>query len=141
MPQVDFYVLPSAAPSDRLDYACKLSALAWQQGLSVYVRGIDEAQCEAIDERLWRFRGDSFVPHDLLGDGPAPVLIGCDEPPAEHHGLLINLGEDVPGYHGRFARIAELVIEQPEILQRSRQHFVHYREQGYPLRNHRLNRC
>lgn len=142
MPQVDFYILPSAEPRERLDYACKLSAKAWHEGMQVYLRCADEAQCAMLDERLWSFRGESFVPHERLdGDPQAPILIGMEEPPADHAGLLINLGAGVPDFIERFARVAELVIEEPAIRQTARDNFRFYRERGYPLRDHRLTRC
>jgi len=142
MPQVDFYILPSSEPDDRLEYACKLTAKAWREGLRVHLRCADAAQCRALDERLWRFRGESFIPHHQVDEAPdGPVLLGTGEPPAARDGLLINLGAGVPEGVNGFARVAELVIEEPSIRQTARDNFRFYRERGYPLRDHRLTRC
>lgn len=144
MPQVDFYILPSDAPRDRLEYACKLSAKAWREGLQVYLRCQDAAQCSELDERLWSFRGESFIPHhcsDGSNEASAPVLLGTGEPPDALRGLLINLGAGVPDAAAQFQRVAELVIEEPQVRQQARDNFRFYRERGYPLRDHRLTRC
>ena len=109
MPQVDFYILPSSEPRDRLEYACKLTAKAWREGMQVYLRCIDAAQCAELDQRLWRFRGESFVPHDLIEEAPdSPVVLGTGEPPQNREGLLINLAAGVPARVEGFARVAEL---------------------------------
>lgn len=60
--------------------------------------------------------------------------------PHEHHGLLINLGASVPGFVGQFERVAEIVVEEPAIRQSARERFRFYREQGYALQDHRLQR-
>lgn len=142
MPQVDFYILPSSEPRDRLEYACKLTAKAWREGMQVYLRCIDAAQCVELDQRLWRFRGESFIPHDLIEDAPdSPVILGTAEPPQNREGLLINLAAGVPALVEGFTRVAELVIEDAGIRQTARDNFRFYRERGYPLRDHRLTRC
>ncbi|MDT9643845.1 DNA polymerase III subunit chi, partial [Pseudomonas sp. JV245A] len=46
----------------------------------------------------------------------------------------------VPAFAPRFARIAEVVVEDPAIRQAARESFRFYREQGYPLQDHRLQR-
>ena len=61
--KIDFYILPSAATSARLDFACKLTEKAWRLGHRVYLHCSDAAQRQDLDERLWRFKGESFVPH------------------------------------------------------------------------------
>lgn len=142
MPQVDFYILPSSEPRDRLEYACKLTAKAWREGMQVYLRCADTTQCAELDQHLWRFRGECFIPHDLLTDAPeSPVVLGTGELPTAREGLLINLAAGTPALMEGFARIAELVIEEPTIRQMARDNFRFYRERGYPLRDHRLTRC
>ena len=54
--------------------------------------------------------------------------------------LLINLTLAIPAFVDHFNRVAELVIEEPAIRQAARENFRRYREQGYPLQDHRLPR-
>ena len=64
--KVDFYILPSADPAARLDFACKLTDKAWRLGHRVYLHCSDAAQRQDLDERLWCFKGESFVPHSSI---------------------------------------------------------------------------
>ncbi len=65
MSKVDFYILPTDSLSARLDFACKLCEKAWRLGHQVYLHCQDAEQRSELDQRLWRFKGEAFVPHDL----------------------------------------------------------------------------
>jgi DNA polymerase-3 subunit chi len=141
MTQVDFYILPSTDPLARLDFACKLTDKAWRLGHRVYLHCSDAAQREELDARLWRFKGETFVPHGPVEDDPdAPVALGIGDDPGQHQDLLVNLDLRIPEFFKRFARIAEIVVEEPSIRLAARESFRFYREQGYPLQDHRLQR-
>jgi len=141
MPSVDFYILPSADPSARLDFACKLAEKAWRLGHQVYLHCQDAEQRDHMNSRLWSFKGESFVPHGLADEEPpAPVVLGLGADPGRHHDLLINLDLAVPGFFATFARVAELVIEEPNHRRAARTNFRFYREGGYPLQDHRMPR-
>ncbi|MDF3935042.1 DNA polymerase III subunit chi [Pseudomonas citronellolis] len=141
MTRVDFYVIPSADPDARLTIACRLADKAWRQGMRVYLLCADEAQRDTLDARLWSFRKEAFVPHNAADEDPeAPVILGLGQPPAGQRDLLINLTLTVPSFAREFSRIAELVVEEPAIRQAARENFRYYREQGYPLQDHRLPR-
>ena len=139
--KIDFYILPSAEPSARLDFACKLTEKAWRLGHRVYLHCSDSAQRLELDERLWRFKGESFVPHSNTEDEPDGVIVmGLADAPPSHQDLLINLDLKVPDFFKRFARVAEVVVEDPAVRQAARESFRFYREQGYPLQDHKLQR-
>jgi DNA polymerase-3 subunit chi len=141
MTQVDFYILPSADPTARLDFACKLTDKAWRLGHKVYLHCSDAAQREDLDARLWRFKGETFVPHgEAEDDLDAPVALGLGDDPGQHQDLLVNLDLSIPDFFKRFARVAEIVVEDPAIKLAARTNFRFYREQGYPLQDHRLQR-
>ncbi|QXI37578.1 DNA polymerase III subunit chi [Pseudomonas xantholysinigenes] len=141
MSQVDFYILPTDALSARLDFACKLCEKAWRLGHRVYLHCADDAQRAELDERLWCFKGEAFIPHDHAeAQADAQVALGIGDSTGEHRDLLINLGTDVPGFVGQFERVAEIVVEAPAIRQAARERFRFYREQGYALQDHRLQR-
>lgn len=141
MSQVDFYVLPTDALDARLDFACKLCEKAWRLGHQVYLHCEDADQRAQLDQRLWQFKGEAFVPHDLAEvDANAVVVLGLGNDASSHADLLINLGGEVPGFVGNFQRVAEIVVEAPAIREAARERFRFYREQGYALHNHRLQR-
>lgn len=141
MPQVDFYILPSADPLARLDFACKLTEKAWRMGHRIYLHCSDAAQRDELDARLWRFKGESFVPHGHAESEPESlVVLGLGDNCGDHHDLLVNLDLKVPAFTQAFARVAEVVVEDPAIRQAARESFRFYRGQGYPLQDHRLQR-
>jgi DNA polymerase-3 subunit chi len=141
MTKIDFYILPSPAPAARLDFACKLTEKAWRLGHRVFLLCADAEQRDALDQRLWSFKGESFVPHSLIEDADAaPIALGLAAEYGDHSDLLVNLGLAIPGTFERFARVAEIVVEDPAIRQAARDSFRFYREKGYPLQDHRLSR-
>ena len=132
MTRIEFYVLPDSDPAARAHAACKLASKGWQHGLPVFVRCQDAAQCVELDELLWSFRAERFVPHDLHETDPlAPVVIGLEQPPARAQGLLINLGSNISPHIDQFSRVIEIVNQQPELLTVGRDNFRLYRERGY----------
>lgn len=132
MPRIEFYVLSSSDAAGRLRAACQLALKAWSAGLPVFVRGRDETQCAELNELLWTFKAERFVPHDLHLDAPlSPVALGIDEAPSADQGVLINLGSSLSPHVERFSRIIEIVNQQPELLSACRENFRTYRQRGY----------
>jgi DNA polymerase-3 subunit chi len=132
MPRIEFYVLSSALPAERLRAACQLAMKAWRAGLPVFLRGSNAAQCAELDELLWRFKAESFVPHNLYqDDAQAPVAIGLDEEPSSTQGVLINLGSTLSPQVERFSRVIEIVNQEPDLLTACRENFRSYRQRGY----------
>ena len=141
MTQVDFYVMTGGDVEDSLYVACRLVEKAQQKG-SVYVHTADESQAHAINEKLWSFREDAFIPHQLVsGDSPATekVAIGYQLPPENYYDLMINLSLDVPNFHGRFERLLEVVPGEHEAREKCRQNYAYYRDRGYPLNKHDID--
>jgi DNA polymerase III subunit chi len=139
--RIDFYVLPGAGERDRLLLACRLTEKAYGLDHRVYIHAADEHQARQLDELLWTFKQHSFVPHaryPVAADETAPVLIGVDAEPDCAAEVLINLADEVPAGYARFQRIAELVDQQPAVLEASRARFRFYREQGLEPHSHKL---
>ncbi|MBU1285395.1 MAG: DNA polymerase III subunit chi [Gammaproteobacteria bacterium] len=132
MPRIEFYVLSTAVPAERLRAACQLAMKAWRAGLPVFLRGSDAQQCNEVDELLWRFKAESFVPHSLYqDDAQAPVVIGLDAEPASAQGVLINLGSTLSPQVECFSRVIEIVNQEPDLLTACRENFRSYRQRGY----------
>jgi len=64
MTEVDFYVLGEANDDAVLRTACRLTQKAWNQGLRIYVLASTDEQAARMDDLLWTFQQDSFVPHE-----------------------------------------------------------------------------
>ena len=133
--RIEFYVLASASLAERQRTACQLAGKAWRAGLPVFLRCSDDSECAALDELLWQFRAEAFIPHSLQQDNPhAPVVIGLDQPPAQAGGLLLNLDSSLSPHIEQFQRIIEIVNQQPELLAACRENFRSYRQRGYDPR-------
>lgn len=135
MPRIEFYILPGDKPDERLLAACKLALKGWRHGLPVFLRCADAQQCQALDELLWNFRTDTFLPHNLQSEDPlAPVVIGMNEEPAQANGLLINLAGDISAHLPQFQRIIEIIDQEPDRLAGGRENFRSYRQRGFDPR-------
>lgn len=143
MTRIDFYILPqTAGPAEgAVMAACKLCDKATSQGIKVYINTPDGAIAESLDGALWSFRQGSFISHEkFIGkapDEPLPlVLIGDMEPPASHHGAMINLGLEVPTFFSRFERVLEIVSGDAAQRSKSRERYKFYRDRGYELKTY-----
>lgn len=136
MTKVDFYLLSGSAPALRLDYACRLAHKAWNKGHRIYLHCADADQAGQLDDLLWSFRADLFLPHGQTDD--EQVTCGWGDEPGSHHDLLINLTDATPDFFSRFNRLAEIVIEHDAVRVPARARFRFYRERGYPLNSHSI---
>ena len=142
MTQVDFYILTGGTSRPERDrFACRLTEKAWQKGYRVFIHTGSDFEAQQLDDLLWTFRPESFVPHALATDpnsAALPVLVGWGSEPTRALDLLINLSGTVPAYFQRFARLAEIVESDDTQRDIARRRYRHYRDQGCSLRSHRL---
>lgn len=139
MTQIDFYILQKSDDDSRLHFICRLTEKALSRGHRVMVATESAEQTKKLDELLWQFRPESFVPHTTAQDGlPAPVFISHEQDDRDHHQVLINLREEIPQQFSRFERLLEVVIQAPQVLQSTRQHYAFYKARGYQLNSHKL---
>ena len=139
MTRVGFYVVQAADQGQRLQVAARLADKAFQQGHRIFINAADETQARSLDELLWSFRPASFLPHGLHGQEHADsIAIGWGQEPENHNDLLINLQLNIPRFFSRFARVAEVVTQDPASLEALRASWKFYQERGYQLEKHDL---
>ena len=145
MAQVDFYSLRQPEEQDRLFFSCRLVEKALVQGLKIYIHTDSETVAQEIDDLLWSFRPESFIPHAIVGtdmeeieDDEVPVLIGYGDNTTDRGQLLINLSSGLPPLQDAFERIAEIVPNREEAKAALRQHWNAYKEKGFELNHHQL---
>ena len=138
MTKIDFYILPTAGESAREQLACRLAEKAWRLGHRVYIHTDHESQGRRLEQLLWNFRPDAFVPHECGCANPAPVCIAWGADPGDHHEVLILLGRQRPDFFSRFERLTEIVCQAADSLAASRESWKFYQQRGYPLQSHRL---
>jgi DNA polymerase-3 subunit chi len=141
MPKIDFYILPESDEKMRLLFACRLIEKAYKQKHRIYIHADNEREAHALDEMLWTYREESFLPHNLYGDGPEPappIQIGFNSTPHKHHDILINLSRQIPTFHAQFQRLLELVSHDTTAQEAARERYRFYRTQGFEINTHKL---
>jgi DNA polymerase III subunit chi len=92
---IRFYELNSAKfQSDPLLLVAKLAEKAFEAQQSCVILAPDEQSAEQIDDKLWSYTEDAFVPHQIAGqddDDDCPVLIVPPQFEAPERDITINL--------------------------------------------------
>jgi DNA polymerase-3 subunit chi len=135
MPRADFYLIDKPRFREQpLLLVCELAKRAFsaQQPLLILVRDFEQA--EAVDELLWAFDEDAFIPHQLAGDdddADTAVLIVPPGIDTADRPLVINLREGCAP--GRFDRVLEVVAADPAERDGSRTRWREYQQRGFEL--------
>lgn len=140
--RIDFYILTETAANARFTYACRLADKAYQRGHRVYCHTDSEQDTHRLDDLLWTFTDNSFIPHNIVGEGPnppPPVQIGHKDLPSQQRDILINLSTNVPENFKRFQRVIEIVPDDEAEKAASRERYKHYRSQGFTVNTHHLS--
>lgn len=142
MPDVAFYILQDDQETGREQFACRLTAKAYQQQYSVYIHTDNEAHARRLDDYLWTYDDISFIPHSLLDephDPPPPVQIGWQHNPPQRHQVLINLSQAVPSFFQQYERIIEIVPNNEPAKTQARERYKHYQQHHSSLTSHKIS--
>ena len=116
-----------------LYYACLQAASFYRQQQRVLIFTQDQKNAHIIDELLWAFDANSFVPHNLVGEGPkhgAPVEISW-QAPTNRRNVLINLAENTPNFANQFATLIDFVPNDESLKEQARNRFRTCRQWGF----------
>lgn len=141
MTKVDFYILPDTTLEARLAFACRLAETIHRKGYRLHLHAEDETMAREVDDLLWTFRPDSFLPHALLDSEHAddvPVTIGWQGPPEPGVDAMLNLHPEIPEWFSRFERVAEIINQHQDVLTVKRECWQTYKNRGYPVKAHQL---
>ena len=108
-----------------LHYACLQAAYFYRQNQRVFIYTQDQESAHIIDEMLWAFDPTSFVPHNLIGEGPkqgAAVEISW-QAPTNRRAVLINLTSDVPNFANQFSHLIDFVPADETLKEQARNRF------------------
>jgi len=145
MPEASFYILSSRSLPERYLFACKLIEKAYRSGQFCYVYTDSFQQCQQLDDQLWTFRKNSFIPHQIYdgGDNQIPdheqtVLIGTQTAPEKWQKLIFNLSSKYPDNLTKTERILEILDENEDLKQAGRQRFRQYNKDGFNTTTHKI---
>lgn len=132
MTRIDFH---SNVPS-KIAYACRLVRKARAANCTVVVLA-DTPQLATLDDALWTFSEQDFLPHVMASDALAPktpvILTDSDGVELPHHQILINLTGSTPPHFARFERLFEIISSDDTDKAAGRERYRYYQQRGYPL--------
>ena len=141
-PKVCFYPLRQGNTQEFLVFACRLVDKASQLGHRVHLLVRDENQLNQLDELLWQFRADSFIPHQRLSEDQEAidtlVTLGTETRLPKDRDVLINLAGTVWDQHQQFPDIREIIPASEEERVLGRQRYRFYQEQGYAVETRQI---
>ncbi|MES9941403.1 MAG: DNA polymerase III subunit chi [Candidatus Thiodiazotropha sp. 6PLUC2] len=143
MTQVDFYVLGEGVKGNRYSLTCRLCEKIYHQGRRILIHTDTEDETRHLDRLLWTFRQGSFIPHGVVDNcdySATPVIITHQQDAGAEKDVLINLSQEVPNFFSRFERVAEVIDQEPPVVTAGRERFRFYRDRGYPLKKHDIDK-
>jgi len=139
--KIDFYILEEASQASALAFACQLVEDLHQNNQQIYIHAKSLQEAEQLDNLLWTFKAESFIPHNLYrhsDQSPPPVQIGFSEAPERHKNILVNVSQIAPSFYQQFAHLIEVVFADPAAQQAARERYKQYRSQGFEINTHKL---
>jgi DNA polymerase-3 subunit chi len=142
MPTVHFYKLSSNSQQQRLAFVCRWADRLYQRQETVYIAVDNADTAQQLDEMLWTFKADSFIPHQRY-NGQLPLLahtllIGGTPVPESRQTRVFNLNTTAPAVGAGCDTLYEVVDNDAAWLAASRQRYRHYTQQGWQLKTHIL---
>lgn len=135
-----FHILHQDTPAARNLHAAKLVNKAWQQGDRVGVVCDTLEHAQELDDLLWNFSPDAFIPHSIISTANTPctdpVGILLHSPAAEDWDTVIILCTELPSHADQFKRLALVAQNDPAVLDQARAHFIQLRALGIEARVH-----
>ena len=137
--RADFYLITKPRfRAEPLLLVCELARKACDANLPALVLVRDGAQAEQLDDLLWSFDPDAFIPHQIAGsdedEDEATVLIATPGTDAPLRPLVINL-RDEP-VDGAFDRVLEVVPADESARGPLRERWKQYQARGLELKKH-----
>ena len=139
MPRADFYLIAKERfREEPLLLVCELAKRGYAANLPILVLARDAAQAAALDDLMWSFDPDEYLPHQIAeldeGDDDTPILISTPEMDIPTRALLINLRDAAPT--GSFDRVLEVVPADPSARGPLRERWKHYQALGFDVNKH-----
>ena len=135
MPRADFYLIDKPRfRNDPLLLVCELAKKAFDGDKPTLILARSADQADQLDEKLWEFDADAFIPHQIAGDEDdeiTPVLIVPPETLTADRTLVINLRDECAP--GLFERVLEVVSADEAQRLGSRARWKTYKVAGFAV--------
>lgn len=137
MPRADFYLIAKPRFLEKpLLLVCELARKACDSNQPLLILATSAQQAEVLDELLWEFDPDAYIPHQIAGtdedDDITPVLIVAPEFQAPMRPLVLNLRNEA--VQGDFERVLEVVPADDSARAPLRARWRQYQARGIELK-------
>lgn len=134
MTQVSFYHLTSTPIQRALP---KLLEKIVAGGNKALVVTGSEEEAEQLNQLLWTYNPDSFLPHGTMKDGrleDQPILISTETTPVNKASMALVTNGQIPDNLERFERILDIFDgNNAEAVTAARNRWMVYKEAGHNL--------
>jgi DNA polymerase-3 subunit chi len=135
MARADFYLIDKPRfRDDPLLLVCELVKKAYASEQPTLILACSPEQAEALDEKLWEFDDDAFIPHQLAGDDDDSITAVVIAPPGvatADRPLVVNLRDECAP--GSYERVLEVVAADPAERDGSRVRWAEYKRRGFEV--------
>lgn len=136
MTDISFYQVMNATPASVDATLPALLEKALASGKKILVRCPSTERAFRLNESLWSYRADSFLPHGMTEDGHVenqPIFITDKvENPNGADILVVLSGAEAPDF-SNYLRVLDM-FEASDVQQdHARARFKEYKDKGYPL--------
>ena len=125
--------------SDKINYTCRWvrQTLSHSRDTHMVLFSSDHMQLSKLDEMLWTFSDEDFLPHVMANDPQAhrsPIILTNDDNiDFPHRKILVNLSTEIPASFAQFERLLEIISTDSTDTEAGRKRYAHYRQRGYSL--------
>ena len=134
MTEVRFYHLKHKSADRALP---EILEKALERGYRVVVKHGDEKALKSLNDSLWTYRPESFIPHGSAKEGFAedqPIWLTMEDENPNEATVLITLGGATPANEENYNLYCDILEDHnPEAIGRSRERWKTYKDKGYEV--------
>jgi DNA polymerase-3 subunit chi len=119
--------------------ACEIAEHTYAQGERLQIIAIDEEQAARLDDLLWTYKPDNFVPHTLWksmdNESAQPVVITTRKERVPGIASLLTMDYCPVEMVQQFSKVTHVVlVDNQERLEASRRYWTLLKDAGFSLR-------
>lgn len=138
MPKANFYLLKDSDEAGRRRFACRLAEQQTRQGQRVFVLTSSAEAAQELDQLLWSFTPESFLPHALSDAATGDLAVVIGHQGRKDFGCVLNLSDNIIAEYPGITAVAEFILNDEGAKALSRARWNSYKQLGYELQLHQL---
>lgn len=135
---VVFYVLSSSDDQNRDQFVGKLVNKIHSEKRQCDIRLASDSDCQRLDNAIWEFKPHAFIPHAVALQVTAPIQLWNQQIGEPCEDVLLNLHPEFLPTFTQYQRTIEVLDQSDALLQRGRERWKQYRNQGFEPVVHKI---